>query len=318
MEVVTQLQQAAALYQGDFMDEFSLSGSGEWDDWQQFRRIEFQYQATQIFAALAHYYTDRQLADSGLRMAGRWLELDPLNEEAHRLKMRLYALSRQAERAIEQYHLLARLLTRDQGRQPEAQTQTLYAHIRSGNFASSPFDMPTARTIRAILPKLAPTSSDYQSQGMQIKRALGIVSDPLPTPLVAVYDATGSISPALIAQLTHERDVQGAYPDGILWAVLDDDIEAVLRLWMDALRISILKSTSKVEHLAWQLHNGLRDKRVLIILERIAHEDQAYLLTPGYPGCSLLVTTVHPQVASGLRIEPNKLIIFNAVARDHK
>lgn len=306
-EMVIRMQHAAALYQGDFMDEFTILGSAEWDDWQQFRRIEFQYQVTKLFATLAQYYSHHQLIDSGVGMAARWLELDPYNEEAHRLKIHLYALSRQTERAIEQYHLLVRLLTREHNRPPEAQTQQLYDQVRQKGSQYAETDIPRPKGNRSLLPKPMPLPHQYASASAQIK-ALFERLNTHPSPSVIVVHSNDPNTTALIAQITHDPDVQGHFEDGVLWAMLDHDLDAVVRLWLDVLRISTLKSTSKLEHLAWQLHNGLRGKRILIVLENVADPNIIRLLAPGSSGCILVVTTDQAPVAQNL--EANQALLI--------
>jgi DNA-binding SARP family transcriptional activator len=298
LDNVSQMQALASLYHDDFLADFNLPSNPEWEDWQQFRRIEFQYQATQLFEALARYYANQRLVDSGLQMVSRWLELDPYNESGHSVKMGLFALSQQTERAIEQYHLLVRLLAREQAKPPSAQTQALYEQIRSGAFQTVDLDFARRTSIRSILPKPVPQSPTFIAQQLSLRQQLLSTAATL-----VVIDDTNDKNRAtlLMAQLAHDCDLQAHFSDGILWARLDGDLDFVLRLWMDALRVSILKSTSKLEHLVWQFHNALRGKRLLILLEQVETAEQVRMLRPGAGGCALVVTPSRPDVVSGLK-----------------
>jgi DNA-binding SARP family transcriptional activator len=293
LDVVARLQEAASYYRGDFMEDVNISGSPEWDDWLQLRRIEFHYHATQVFSTLTRYYLGRGLAESGLQMASRWLELDPHQEEPNRFLMVLYTLTNQSARAIEQYHLFARLLKREDGQTPDATTQRLYQQIRLGQPIAPEFKDSAKRSIRKLLPKPLRLLPDLESKYHELKASLGIAPQSVASPLVVLYDLNMSIAPALIAQIAHDSAVETIFTDGTLWGILegDHDLDAIIRLWLDALRISILKSTRKTEHLIWQLHNAIRGKRVLMLLENLGDARYASLLTPGYPNCSLVVTT---------------------------
>lgn len=294
-ETATRLQAAAALYRGDFMQDFSIRGCAEWEDWQGLRCIELQYQATRIMAALTRYYTQQRLADSGLTMVLRWLELDPINEEAHHLAMQLYALDNQAQRALEQYHLLARMLERDQGRAPDVDIQRTYQRIRQGQYVGPSTAPPGGKPLRTLLPRPITPPPDHEAAGAALQRML-------PTNLIAVVDPTLAQAPGLIATLAHRPDVQAMYPDGVLWAALEapEDVEDIVRLWLDAMRVSILRSTTRLEHLAWQFHNGQRGRRLLFLLEWVEDAETARLLAPGYTGCTLIITTARREMVDEL------------------
>jgi len=88
-----------------------------------------------------------------------------------------------------------------------------------------------------------------------------------------------------------------------------------MRLWLDVLRISILKSTSKLEHVAWQFHNGLRGKRILIVLENIDDPEAVQLLNPGTANCVLLVTTHQEDIAQ--RLLSNHALLIELTTLPH-
>lgn len=290
IEAVSRLQSAEALYRGEFMQDFRIPHSASWEDWQQFRRIEFEYQATRVVAALTRYYAQEGLPDSGLKMAARWLKMDPLNEQAHLLTMRLYMLQDQTERALEQYHLIERLIEREYGRAPDAEVRNFYEQLRNGEHLT---DYQTEiRDIRTLLPRPIHNVTVPNKHYDDLQVALGLPSDE-PSFLTLILDEQNVSAPVLIAELAHDPQIQAAFPDGILWAALtsENDLEAVLRLWLDAMRISVLKSTSKLEHLAWQFHNGQRGKRLLFLLENVREARHIELLKPGYVGCALVITT---------------------------
>ncbi len=309
VEAVARLQTAQSLYKGDFLEAFYIPGSIEWEDWQGLRRIEFQHQITETVAALTRHYLLNNLTTSGLKMVRLWLEFDPLNEEAHHFAMHLYMLAGQAERAIEQYHLLVRILEREQHRLPDKEIQQTYSQIRQGayhtpkNKAVKPFQ----KAVRSLLPKPPSPNKHFQQECVAIYNLLH--TNPSAS-LIVVQDSAHQDASKLIPYIAYNEQTEFFFPDGILWAALEseDDFEAVLRLWMDAMRISVLKSTSKLEHLAWQFHNGLRGKRLLFLLEGSTSTQQVELILPAYKGCVLIATTPQPATAKALRPKADLLL----------
>lgn len=309
MEAAARLQTAQSLYEGDFLDGFYVPGSLEWEDWQQFRRIEFQHQITGTVAALTRHYLVNNLPTSGLKMVQWWLELDPLNEEAHHFAMHLYMLAGQVARAIEQYHLFVRLLEREQQRPPDDEMQQTYTQIRQGVYRIPNNDAfnPFGKTVRSLFPKPSAFDPSFTDECTAILKTL---ERQQPTFLIVVYEEQNDDASNLISYIAHSEQTRLFFPDGVLWAKLasNADFEAVLRLWMDAMRLSILKSTSKLEHLAWQFHNGQRDKRLVFLLEGVANADHAQLITPAYKGCTLIMTTSKRDVTKTLSPQADLLL----------
>jgi DNA-binding SARP family transcriptional activator len=314
LDEAARLQAAEGLYTDDFLADFNVTGSAEWDDWQQLRRIEFQYQATRVIAALTRYYAQQERTDSGLKMAKRWLDMDPFNDEAHYLTMHLYVISGQAQLALEQYHLLVRLMAREHGRAPDSRIRQLYEQIRQGNYLPLAEEQSDTEAIRSLLPRPMPRTPVQVNQ-QQYNALKGAVSNTNhhKTTQAVLLDEENRAASAMIAALAHDTDIQQQFTDGILWGRLDTDadLEHVLRLWLDAMRVSILRSTSKLEHLTWQFHNGQRDKRLLFLLENVPNSRYAALLTPGYAGCALVITTTHRDVAQDLMTHRAKVITLS-------
>lgn len=316
LDGVVRLQSAENLYQGDFMQDFNIRGSAEWDDWQGFRRIEFQYQATCVVAALTRYYVEQQLADSGLKMAARWLEMDPYNDEAHYMTMHLYLMNQQAESAIEQYHFLSRLLEREHGREPDARITDLYEKIRQRQYEPLNAAPEKHRKARSLLPRPLAGVTVPNEYYAKLQRGILAKRDQ-PTFLIVIHDPDNQTAPALITTLAHDNAVQAIFPDGIFWGTLGSmhDFESILNLWLDAMRISILRSTNKIEHLTWQFHNGQRGKRMLFLLENVTDARYVEMLMPGYVGCTLIVTTGNQDVALKLVEQAGDFLYLGQTAK---
>ena len=97
------LERAASLVRGEFLAGFTLRDSLEFDDW----LFEFAAQVDRDFSdvleRLAQAYTLLGRLEEAIQAARRLLDLDHINEEAHRRLMRLYAQSGQRNEGLRQY-----------------------------------------------------------------------------------------------------------------------------------------------------------------------------------------------------------------------
>ncbi len=126
------LSQAMDLYQGPFLDQFSLVGSVAFDDWIIVRREALHRRACQVLAQLASYSEQNGALTEAASCARHQVTLDPCDEEAHRRLMRILARSGQRGAAMEQYRRCCQILADEMGIQPEPETTELYQRIRNG------------------------------------------------------------------------------------------------------------------------------------------------------------------------------------------
>lgn len=117
------LQQAAALYAGDFLEGFTLPDCSEFDDWQLAERESSRLQQGWTLQRLARAQAAAQLWEQALATARRWVLLDRLHEPAQALLIRLLALSGQRSAAIRQYEEFAGLLQSELGTRPDPKTR---------------------------------------------------------------------------------------------------------------------------------------------------------------------------------------------------
>jgi predicted ATPase/DNA-binding SARP family transcriptional activator len=137
------LSQAVALYQGNFLEGFSLRDSVEFDDWQFFQAEELRRQLAQVLERLVRGHSARGDYEAALSYARRWLAVDPLHEPAHRELMRLYAQTGQRSAALRQYQECSRILEEELGLAPAEETTALYESIRTRPYvAELPAVMP--------------------------------------------------------------------------------------------------------------------------------------------------------------------------------
>lgn len=127
-----QLQQAAALYQGEFLQGFSLKQNHSFEDWLRYTREQLHRQALTILQTLTEYYALTGNYQQMQQMAARQLAMEPWLEEAHRQLMQALALSGQTAAALAHYAVCQRVLVDELGVPPGVETVALYDQIRAG------------------------------------------------------------------------------------------------------------------------------------------------------------------------------------------
>jgi predicted ATPase/DNA-binding SARP family transcriptional activator len=129
------LEEAVAYYQNDFLAGFTLRDSPAFDDWQTLQAESLRIELGHALEVLVGYCAGQADFQAALAHARRWLELDPLNEAAHRALMRLYARSGQHNAALRQYETCQRLLQDQLGVPPDTQTAALFERLQAGVLA---------------------------------------------------------------------------------------------------------------------------------------------------------------------------------------
>lgn len=135
------LEQALALYQGDFLAGFLLRDSLAFDEWASLERERLRLLALDAFHQLVLHCLHQRHYDLGLSYANRWLNLDPLNENAHRLLMRLYSRHGQRNLALAHYATCRQILDTELGVAPTLATQALAERIRHAPVEPDPLTL---------------------------------------------------------------------------------------------------------------------------------------------------------------------------------
>ncbi|WP_420627884.1 AfsR/SARP family transcriptional regulator [Candidatus Leptofilum sp.] len=124
------LEQAAALYQGDFLATFFLKDSPQFDAWQNRKREALHRAALETLTFLAKRLETRGDYPQAIDTLDRLLQLEPWQEATHFKKIRLLArLGRRVE-AMQQYKMCCTILADEFGLFPGAELQRLVESIR--------------------------------------------------------------------------------------------------------------------------------------------------------------------------------------------
>jgi WD40 repeat protein/DNA-binding SARP family transcriptional activator len=139
------MEQALALYRGDFLADFYLDDSNEFEEWAQTRRQYFRRKAIDALAILTTIAMRRQDYAQAQTLARRQLQIDNLREGACRQLMEALALSGRLEEALAVYEECRGILAEELGMVPAPRTTDYYQKIRSGDLQFDSFPQPGVR-----------------------------------------------------------------------------------------------------------------------------------------------------------------------------
>ena len=203
----SRLEEAVALFRGDFLEGFAVRDAPDFEDWAQ---IEADILRRELVAALAELAMTRETAGDrmgALDAVRRWVTVDPLHEPAHRALIRLYAESGDRAAALTQYRECVRTLSRELGVPPLTETTELYEAINRGVYlapAPPPVHAPAEAPASPASPdlvgrslELAALRSAYDSLGpdggvVRIEGEAGIGKTRLAEEFLATLRADGA------------------------------------------------------------------------------------------------------------------------------
>ncbi|HXV41720.1 MAG TPA: BTAD domain-containing putative transcriptional regulator, partial [Anaerolineae bacterium] len=130
----TDLAAAAALYRGDFLDDFYVPEAEAFEEWALVERERLRQLALSLLERVADTALEQRHFAAGIGMARRLLSIEPWHEGGHRQLMQLLAAEGLVSLALAQYEACRRLLAEELGVEPSLETKALAEAIRSGEW----------------------------------------------------------------------------------------------------------------------------------------------------------------------------------------
>lgn len=131
------LEEAVALYHGPFLQGFVLPGSAAFEDWLFWTREQFQRKAIGALRRLVTLCVRAGDYAAAQCFAQRQVQLEPLDEIAHRQLMHTLALGGERSAALTQYERCRQILAEELRVEPTHETIALVETIRAGVFEHS-------------------------------------------------------------------------------------------------------------------------------------------------------------------------------------
>jgi DNA-binding SARP family transcriptional activator len=251
-EVAPNLEQAEALYQGEFLTGFFVSDSAPFSEWATLHRERYHRLILDALSYLARYYEQHRDYARACHYARRQTELEPWREEAHQQLIRLLARSGQRSAALHQYEQCRCALRDELGVTPQNETIALYERIRvSGSTRSHNLPAP-----------LTP----FIGRKTQLSQIVAHLENP-DCRLLTLIGPGGIGKTRLALQAGHE--LPDRFINGVWFIPLSavPSIEFFVSTVADVLRLHFSGSRQPAE----QLMDYLQNKEMLLIMDSLEH-----------------------------------------------
>lgn len=286
---VDHLQQAAALYQGEFLHGFNLKDAYPFDEWLYMQREQLQQQMLELLEQLARVFEQKRDFKKAQLYAKRQVLIAPWYESAHQRLIRLLIHQGKRSAALAQYESCRQLLEQELGVEPSAETEQLVRQIKNGIVELE----ETSRTpIYGFPTQLTP----FVGRKNDINQIMQYLADP-DCRILTLIGSGGMGKTRLSIRVGQELKAGGRfYRDGAYFIPLVTVKNKAILVSTIAQHLGLHLTG---EGTAWQqVITVLRDKELLLVLdnfEQIATEAELLSdLIAQAPGVKILITSRQP------------------------
>jgi predicted ATPase len=257
------VEQALEIYRGDFLAGFTLRDSVEFEDW---HRLQAEHLRQLLTGGLHNAIVnaiDAEEHKRGLLLVQRLIELDPIDEWAHRQCMLLYALGGLRGLALEQYDHCRAILQAELGIEPSPETKQLQEKIIQGT-------QPLYN--KALVPphNLPAPQTSFIGREKELAQIASLLRDPSCRLLTLI--GPGGIGKTRLA-LQAASKVLRSFPDGVYFIPLETLSSAnyMIPAIASALQFNIDLFINPELDPKLQLFNFLRNRSCLLVFDGSEH-----------------------------------------------
>jgi predicted ATPase/DNA-binding SARP family transcriptional activator len=306
---VADLEQAAALYRGEFLAGFGLPECEAFEAWLLLTRERLGHQALDVLARLAEgYLTAGQPGESAVA-ARRQLALDPWREPAYRQLMLALAQSGDRAGALAAYARCCRVLRDELDITPDEETRELAEQIEAGAVPAGD-DRPVPATAPARTHNLPAPLASFVGREDELAILRGRLGE-ADGRLLTVVGAGGAGKSRLA--LAAAWELRPAFPEGVWWVELAGigagDDPAVQRATVaSAVAASLSITLDGRRPPLDELAGILGQRTTLLVLDNCEHLPEtatlARTLLEASPGLRVFATSREPLGLAGETLLP--------------
>jgi DNA-binding SARP family transcriptional activator/predicted ATPase len=272
------LERSSTLYRGDFLDGFSPDPESPLEEWVYTTRTEYYNKITWILHQLASYHFEQRMYDASHADLVKLRTIEPLDEVALRMEMKMLAISGHRSRALLNYHEFQKRLQQVLQLEPEEESILLAEQIRDGELAPGMgicrddnhrlHIRTTGLLFNNHIPvgsKIPDFSLPFFGRSFELSHILNLL-DSRNSRVIAVKGSVASGKTRLALQAV--RESAPSWRDGVYLVALDQDSIRIPDLETAFIRSLGLSSSTSSEHRK-NLINFLRDKEVLILIDHL-------------------------------------------------
>lgn len=291
-ETIEELEEAVALYRGDFLDGFVVRDAPEFEHWMLAEQARLKAIMLSVLQELAGRIANEGAAGRAKAIAytERLLQLEPWREEAHRQLMLLLAEDGRRGAALAQFESCRSALEEELAVAPGEETVTLFERIRDGQIRRREAVVPAANP-DAPHYNLPAETTPFVGRETELAEVDRLLDDP--TVRLVTILAPGGMGKTRLAIEAAMRQV-GKFRDGVFFVALAPISDPGIMVSAIAAGVGYtLQGDDRPPRR--QLLDYLRGKDMLLVLDNAEHLLAGVeLFTEILEGCAnlrLLVTT---------------------------
>ncbi len=256
------LEQAAGLFQGEFMPGFSLDGCETFESWLTVQRETLKLMLVQTLESLVTSLMNQGAYEKGLVYAQHWYSQDDFNESALRHVIRLLTVLGNRSEGLRFYQAFEERLHHELNAVPEPETTRLYQQL---------LNTPVIRKQHPVRSSLFYPLTPIQGR----QDELGIIAQKLRTPdcrLLTIL-GPGGMGKTRLAQEAC-LNLQALFLDGVYWVDLDARQGEADLLLLVARKVGLAPRVmpdvgvcNPEDKLKTQLIERLKNKHMLLVLD---------------------------------------------------
>ncbi len=290
------LEEAAALHETPFLSGFTLGNAPDFDDWQFEQAEAMGREAARVLERLAELYMGRGDHGRAIPHALARVELDPLNETAHRQVIEMYRQAGRPDLALRQFEKCKARLRRELGVPPEKATSELAAGIGKQRLsAEQGFTVP--------LTNLPARSTPFVGRKQEIRTLVCRMNDTG----VRLLNLTGpgGIGKTRLA-LEAAANLEALFPQGVFFLSLVDlfSVEDTVSALMGIFGLMAGDRNGPLSRLL----EFIRQRRLLLVLDNLEHLPESGVLISKMlsrsPGLKILATSRTRLMLTGEHLFP--------------
>jgi DNA-binding SARP family transcriptional activator/predicted ATPase len=283
----SQLEKAAILLRGRFLEDLALPDSDLFETWATARRERVAVQTMDVLGTLAAFY--ERAGDKGkmLAYASRQIEIDLYHESAHRMVMRALVDSGQRSQAVLHFNRLKQLLVDELGIEPAPETLVLFENIRTGHDLPG----PAATKVYGLSSPLTP----LVGRTVELHELMIWLADPARR-LISIVGPGGAGKSRLAIESVHSA--ASMFTDGAIFLSLSSSTTGAGSDLSDAVAEAVLQSLGLYAgvKVSWtQAIAALHGRETLLVIDgferAMAERKHITHLLEALPGLVILITT---------------------------
>ena len=153
-------KKAFDLYNGIFLQGYHLNVSKDFESWIERQRFELERRFRDVCRELSKEHLETGDHKAALEIARKWVDTNPLEDEAQHLFIELLAKTGQRAEAIQQYNTYSELISRELDVEPLDATRALIRQIREVSGSDPETEKPQAAGTSGILKKTVPDETE--------------------------------------------------------------------------------------------------------------------------------------------------------------